>query len=212
MKVEGFKDTIDWYDKNAEKYADSAEKAQPIELHEKFLSMLPQSPRVLDAGCGSGRDSRYLQGKGALVTGIDISKGLLQEAIRRSEGISFVEGNITAMTFSDDSYDGVWSHASLVHLETIEDVRKALSEFSRVLKTGGILHVFVKAQTGTEKTAVVSDSLSNHDRFFRYYTEQELRELVTDAGFEEIDTSLLPDPHGRTEVTWIALFARKKKI
>ena len=212
MKVEGLKDTIDWYDKNAGKYADSAEKVPPIELLEKFLSMLPQSPQVLDAGCGSGRDSRFLHEKGALVTAIDISKGLLEEAEKRSEGITFVQGDITVMIFPDGSYDGVWSHASLVHLETIEDVKKALREFGRVLKAGGILHIFVKAQTGDEKTAVVSDSLSNHDRFFRYYTEQELRELVTDAGFEDIDISLLPDPHGRTEVTWIALFARKKQI
>jgi ubiquinone/menaquinone biosynthesis C-methylase UbiE len=210
MKVEGLKDTIDWYDKNAEKYADSAEQVPPIELLEKFLSMLPQSPNVLDAGCGPGRDSRLLHEKGAVVTGVDISKGLLQEATKRSEGVTYVEGDITAMVFVDSIFDGVWSHASLVHLEAIEDVTKALSEFSRVLKSGGVLHVFVKAQTGNEKTAVVSDALSNHDRFFRYYTEQELRELVANAGFEDMDTSVLPDPHGRSEVTWIALFAKKK--
>jgi len=62
--------------------------------------------------------------KGAVVTGVDISKGLLREAALRSEGIVFVEGDITAMVFADSSYDGVWSHASLVHLETVEDVKK----------------------------------------------------------------------------------------
>ena len=209
MKIEGLKDTISWYDKNAEKYADSAERVLPVELLEKFLSMLPQSSRVLDAGCGSGRDSRFLHQKCAVVTGIDISEGLLQEARKRDENVSFVKGDMTAMPFADGSYDGVWSHASLVHLETISDVKKALGEFSRVLKTGGILHLFVKAQAGKEKTAIVSDSLSNHDRFFRYYTEEELRDLVATVGFGHLDTTLLPDPHGRPEVTWIALFAKK---
>ena len=209
MKIEGFKDTIDWYDNNANKYADSAEKVLPVELLEKFLSMLPSSPKVLDAGCGSGRDSRYLKQKGAVVTGIDISKGLLDEAKKRSQDIEFVEGDLTQMPFPEAAFDGLWSHASLVHLETLEDVQKALGEYYRVLKKGGILHIFVKAQAGEEKTAVVTDSLSNHDRFFRYYTEDELRELANIAGFGNIETSSFVDPHGRSEVTWIALFGRK---
>jgi len=210
MKIEGFKDTIEWYDKNAEKYADSAEKAPPTKLIERFLSMLPKSPKVLDAGCGSGRDSRILNEKGAKVTGLDISKGLLEEAEKRSKNIEYIEGNITAMKFPDASFDGLWSHASLVHLESIEDVEKTLGEFNRVLKSGGILYIFTKEQLGYDKTAIVSDSLSNHDRFFRYYTKEELRNLVSKAGFGDIDISSVSDPHGREEVTWILIFCKKK--
>ncbi len=209
MKIGGFKDTIEWYDKNAKNYANSAEKAPPIKLIEQFLSMLPKSPKVLDAGCGSGRDSRILNEKGAKVTGLDISKGLLEEAEKRSKGIEYVEGDITAMKFPDAFFDGVWSHASLVHLESIEDVKKALREYNRVLKQGGILHVFTKEQLGEEKTAIVSDSLSNHDRFFRYYSKEELCNLVSSAGFADLDISSVSDLHGRKEVTWILLFGKK---
>lgn len=209
MKIEGFKDTIEWYDKNAETYADSAEKAPPVKLIEQFLSMLPESPKVLDAGCGSGRDSRILNEKGAKVTGLDISKGLLEEAEKRSKDIEYIEGNITAMKLPNASFDGVWSHASLVHLESIEDVEKTLGEYNRVLKTAGILHIFTKEQLGDEKTAVVSDSLSNHNRFFRYYSKEELHSLVSRAGFGDLDISSVPDPHGRKEVTWILLFGKK---
>lgn len=210
MEIKGFKDTIDWYDKNAGKYADAAEKALPVEIIEKFFSLLPRSPRILDAGCGSGRDSRAMQAKGARVTGIDISVGLLKEAEQRSKEIEFVEGDITQMPFERDLFDGVWAHASLVHLETLEDVQKALREFHRVLKPNGTLHVFVKVQQGEEKTAIVSDKLSNHDRFFRYYTKAELEDLVAKAGFADIDIKEKSDPHGREEVTWLALFAKKR--
>jgi len=206
----GLKYTINWYDKNASKYSDSAEKALPLALLEKFLSRLPISPCILDAGCGSGRDARFMHEKGAKITGIDISKGLLREATKRSEGIIFIQGDITAMPLPKNSFDGVWSLASLVHLESINDAMKALREFNRVLKTGGILHVFVKAQIGTEKTAVVSDSVSNHDRFFRYYTEEELISLVIAAGFDDLDISSHADLHGRSEVIWISLFGKKK--
>ncbi len=48
----------------------------------------------------------------------------LEEAEKRSKNIEYVEGDITAMKFPDASFDGLWSHASLVHLESIEDVEK----------------------------------------------------------------------------------------
>jgi ubiquinone/menaquinone biosynthesis C-methylase UbiE len=146
---------------------------------------------------------------GARVTGLDMSKGLLEEARKRSPAINFVEGDITRMQFPNASFDGVWSHASLVHLEKIEDVEMALSEFARVLKPDGALHIFVKIQAGDEKTAIVSDTLSNHDRFFRYYTPGEMKILVEKAGFKSVEIELHDDPHGRQEVQWIALFARK---
>lgn len=209
MEIKGFKDTIEWYDKNSNKYAESAEKSPPTEMIIEFMSKLPKSPSILDAGCGSGRDSRLLKKEGAKVVGIDISKGLLNEARKRSSEIEYMIGDITAIPFSNNTFDGVWSHASLVHLEKIEDAEKAIHEFNRVLRTDGILHIFTKKQEGDNKTDVVSDSLSNHDRFFRYYTESELRNLVETAGFTDIDIKLAPDPHGRKEVTWILLHAKK---
>jgi len=211
MKIEGLKDTIEWYDQNAKAYADSAEKVPPVESMEQFLSMLPKSPKILDAGCGPGRDSRILSEKGATVIGLDISKGLLEEAKKRnsSRGVKYIEGDMTKMEFPDASFDGVWSHASLVNLETIEDAEKAIREYYRVLKSGGILHILTKEQLGNEKTAIVSDPLLNHDRFFRYYTKQELGGLVSAAGFKDLDVSSIPDLHGRKEVTWILLFGKK---
>lgn len=209
MDTKGFKDNIKWYDENAEKYASSAEKTPSKELIEYFLSLLPESPKVLDAGCGSGRDSRILSEKGAKVTGLDISKGLLQEAKKRSPDIDYVEGDMTAMGFQSAFFDGVWAHASLVHLESTEDVENTLREFYRVLKLRGVLHIFAKEQLGNEKTAIVFDSLLNHNRFFRYYSKEELRNLVNAVGFGELEISSVPDPHGRKEVTWILLFGRK---
>src|SRR5690606_8332356 len=90
------------------------------------------------------------------------------------------------LSFDEDSFNGVWSNTSLLHFESIEDVKKALREFHKVLKEKGILHVLVKAQTGTEKTAIVKDTLAEHDRFFQYFTLEEMRKLLTEANFEII--------------------------
>ncbi len=209
MKVEGFADTIKWYDQNAEKYADSSYKVTPAGLINRFLELLPQNPIILDAGCGAGKDARVFNKLGANVTGIDLSKGLIEEARKRNPTVNFEEGDFLNLRFGNESFDGVWAHASLVHLETVADAKKALGEFHRVLKDGGILHIYVKAQLGENKTEVVKDTLSNHDRFFRYYTEDEMKQLVTDASLQVIETEVQDDLHGREEVKWIALFTRK---
>jgi len=203
-----FKDTITWYDDNAKEYAKNLYTVTPIESIEKFLNFLPDKPFILEAGCGPGRESKVFIEKGIRVVGVDLSEGLLKIARENNPTAEYIKANFLNLPFEDKAFDGVWSHASLVHLETMEDVRKALAEFRRVLKPVGVVYVCVKAQAGTEKTAVVSDSLSKHERFFRYYTRDELVGLLADAGFEMAEIGYKADMHGRAEVRWIECIAR----
>jgi ubiquinone/menaquinone biosynthesis C-methylase UbiE len=213
MNIKGFEDTIAWYNDNAEKYAAATAEFVDREQIADFVTALFPGARVLDAGCGSGRDTNALVESGLDTVGLDYSAGLVAEAKRRFPNCQFIEGSFLDLKIADETLDGIWAHASLLHLETIDDVKKALSEFHRVLKQNGVLHVLVKAQTGTEKTAVVSDSLSGHDRFFQYFTKEELTQLLNEFGFtvtlmeqyREIDRS----PNGRPEVEWIISLSRK---
>jgi len=209
MEIRGFRDTIKWYDNNAEQYGENSKRVSFEKVVDGFLDKLPTSPAVIDAGCGAGRDTKVFHDKGVNVVGIDISEGLLEVARRENPDITFIAADFTDLPLEDQSFDGVWSHASLVHLETIEEVGKALSEFSRVLKPGGFLYVYVKEQQGEEKTAIVSDSLSGHERFFRYYEPEEFTELLGKAGFIVCDFEFKEDPHGRTEVRWLQAVVQK---
>lgn len=209
MEIKGLTDTIDWYDKNAEQYSGTAGKITFEEGAANFLSKLPPDPIVLDAGCGDGRDAQTLTELGAKVTGIDLSEGLLGVARKRAIEAEFVHGSFLDLPFPEESFDGIWSQASLVHLETVEDVQRALSEFARVLKHNGRMHLLVKEQTGSDKTAVVTDSLSNHDRFFRYYERNELSSLLLQAGFTIDEISHEADVHNRPEVSWLRFLAHK---
>src|SRR5271155_171080 len=90
MNVKNFKDTIDWYDQNAKKYAEATYAVSPDDLINQFMNLLPNKPKILDAGCGGGRDTGLLATKGAQVIGLDISKGLLNEARKRNPELSFI--------------------------------------------------------------------------------------------------------------------------
>ncbi len=211
MKIEGFDDTIKWYDDNAEQYAKGTEEIRPDKqvVMDAFLGKLPNHPSVLEAGCGAGRHAKALSDKGAKVVGLDLSAGLIKVAQERYPGIEFVEGNLLELPLEDVSVDGVWSNASLVHFEKIEEVQKVLKEFHRVLKPGGSLYVYVKQQQGEEKTAIVNDTLSNHERFFRYYEASELAGLLKEAGFTVGEYQVKDDSHGRDEVKWLEFVVQK---
>lgn len=213
MNMNGLKDTIDWYDANSEEYAAAGETYYDMNHITTFANSLANGATVLDVGCGPGRDVKLLTQQGLNVTGLDLSSGLLEVARNKFPDLQFVEGDMLNLPFADESYDGVWSNTSLLHLETVEDVNQSLNEMHRVLKQQGLLHVLVKAQTGLDKTAVVADKLSNHERFFQYFTIDEMRTLLSEAGFTVILSKEYSEvetiPHGRPEVILIWCLARK---
>ncbi len=205
----GFKETIGWYDDNAQQYATKLSTDVPYEAINMFLLNLPPSPSILEAGCAAGRESKVFIERGAKITGVDLSENLLNIAKRDNPQGEYVKANFLNLSFQDSTFDGVWAHASILHLETVDEVMIALREFNRVLKPGGILFVGVKMQSGDEKTAIVTDSLSNADRFFQYFTESEMRELIGKANFEVEKVTFGEDGHGRKEVKWIRVIAKK---
>jgi ubiquinone/menaquinone biosynthesis C-methylase UbiE len=196
MKVTGFQDTIAWYNNNAKQYAQAVSEHGSIKDINQFAKLLPKKATILDAGCAAGRDTNRLSQKGLQVTGLDLSSGLITLARKTFPTITFIEGNMLSLPFPDNTFDGVWACASLLHLETVADVTKALREFHRVMKQNGIVYVSVKTQIGDAKTEVVNDSLSQHDRFFQ---------------FELISLEQRKGTHKRIpEVEWISAFAYRK--
>jgi len=210
-EVRGFNDTIAWYDANAEKYATNIESFPSENLLDRFAKAVGKGGKVLDAGCAAGRDCGLLKDRGLVPVGIDLSEPLIEIARKRHPDIEFKRGDFRQLPFEDASFDGVWAHASLLHFETTQDVVMALQEFNRILRPNGIIHVFVKQQTGTEKTSVVSDKLSGHNRFFQWFTKKEVQELLGVTNFTIVDIQDdYKDPVGRDEVKWVVALAKKR--
>lgn len=93
--------------------------------------------RVLDLGSGHGMAAIVMARRGARVTGLELSRGYLDEGRARAEangvGVDWIHGDGERMPFADASFDRVWCHAVLHHL----DVDRAASEIERVLAPGG---------------------------------------------------------------------------
>lgn len=207
----GFKKTIDWYEQNAEDYAGKIENSLETALLNRFVSKLKKGAVVLDAGCAGGRDCRIFKDKDLAPIGLDISRQLVKLAAKKNPDIEFKQGSFLSLPFTDNSFDGIWAHASLLHLEKITEVKKSLEEFCRVLKQGGVAHIFVKQQLGNKKTENISHTYSGEfKRFFRFFTKQEIETLLKEAGFRIIDIQdNYTSPDGRKEIKWIVVLAQK---
>jgi ubiquinone/menaquinone biosynthesis C-methylase UbiE len=100
--------------------------------------------RVLDLGCGNGRFSKFLQGKGAIVYGVDSCQEMLdQNNISHKYRVP-----VTELPFENDFFDAVLSVWTLQHLDTVSLVR-ASNEIERVLKSRGNLYLI--EQTSKKK-------------------------------------------------------------
>ena len=100
---------------------------------------LPQRPVVLDVGCGQGKSFRPLQEIFApqRIIAIDIEPKCLQRASAEAQGmpVDVRRGDLAALALSDESVDVIFCHQTFHHLT---GQRKALAEFYRVLKPGGL--------------------------------------------------------------------------
>lgn len=132
------KDAQGFYDKLASRY-DSlfGDDAQAVE--EMVENHLAGGETVLDLACGTGVTTIPLLEKFSNVFGVDISRGMLNQARAKSETsqIRFVQGSFVALPFSDASFDAAICVGAIWHLRE-KDEKKFAEEIQRILKPGGV--------------------------------------------------------------------------
>jgi SAM-dependent methyltransferase len=186
----------------------TAEIAPTLELDE-LASYLHEGASVLDAGSAFGRDSRYLADKGFNVTGVDMSESFIKRAQEMNPDIDFMVSDVRNLGLADNTFDGIWCHATLLHL-TDEDVVAALGEFKRVLKKDGVITVSFKRGAGTSE--FVENFTSGSERFFNFQTEESFGELLRLAGFEQISAHYLNERErfgeDKRDLDWLFSYAK----
>ncbi|WP_180096828.1 MULTISPECIES: bifunctional 2-polyprenyl-6-hydroxyphenol methylase/3-demethylubiquinol 3-O-methyltransferase UbiG [unclassified Acinetobacter] len=137
--------TIDYYNKHAEEFTASTFEVDMESLYQPFLAELPEGARILDVGCGSGRDTLAFKKKGYQVDAIDYSEELVKKASR----ITGIPIKLKSFYEVDDyeAYDGIWACASLLHCERTR-LKEVIGKLLSALKPNGVIYISFKYGNG----------------------------------------------------------------
>ena len=190
--------TLNYYNQNADSFIEGTVSVNFKELQDKFLQML-SGKKILDFGCGSGRDTMYFLKSGFDVTATDGSEELCKYASEYT-GIQ-----VKQMLFQDldevDYYDGIWACSSILHLSKNE-LRIVMNKMSRALKSDGIIYTSFKYGNFEGE---------RNGRFFTDFTIDEFTDFVKDVKEMAIEEYWITGDvrPGRGDERWLNLILRK---
>lgn len=133
--------SIDYYNNNSTAFYDRTIHADLHDIYKKFLKYLPKKGRILEAGCGVGRDSKFFLSQGYDVTPFDGSIEMVKLATNVT-GLNVLHMNFHEMSFSSE-FDAIWAQASLLHVP-YENLREIFQRFHDALLPSGILYASFK--------------------------------------------------------------------
>ncbi|WP_105259003.1 class I SAM-dependent methyltransferase [Pseudoalteromonas sp. T1lg88] len=168
--------SIQFYEQNAQAFFNDTVNVDMTDIYTRFTANLAKGAKILDAGCGSGRDSKAFLDMGFDVYAFDASKSLCELASAETGLI------VKHQTFDDvtaeSQYDAIWCCASLLHVLESE-LPEIFNKLSRALKPGGIWYLSFKYGDGER----IKDG-----RHFTDLNEQKLEFLVKALSNVSIET------------------------
>jgi SAM-dependent methyltransferase len=196
------KATLDYYESHAEEFAQRTQNIDMSPLYAKFLPLLPAGGRILDAGCGTGRDSAAFLERGYQVTAFDASNAMVNMATARI-GRPVLHLSFQQMQFERE-FDGVWACASLLHVPAA-DMLRVFVALQRALVSGGVLCASFKIGLG---------EVFREGRLFHDYDEETLAAFVgSQDGWAVIELWRTEDVgQQRPNVQWVNALLRKVSI
>jgi len=201
------KPTLDYYAKNAEDIAKVYE-ASPNALASHFASAFGVGGRILDIGCGSGRDLAELSRQGFRPYGVDGTAEFVNAAQAMHPAL---RGQVThgllpnlSVPFGGE-FDGVLCSAVLMHIDATEIFNSALA-IKRCLKVNGRLLILIPSQ----RADVGENERDVNGRLFKNYKPGYLQLIFERLGFSLIDQWSNNDSRNRQGVEWISLLFQLK--
>jgi len=193
--------TLGHYNEHAERFWQGTRDHDVSQNRDALLQSLdgPGPFRILDFGCGPGRDLKTFRDLGHEAIGLDGAKRFVELA-REYGGCEVWCQDFLKLDLPQEYFDGVFANASLFHVPS-QELPQVLRELWTTLKTGGVL--FSSNPRGDNKEGW------NGERYGCYYDWPRWRDLVTAAGFTEIAHYYRPPGLPREEQPWLASVWRK---
>lgn len=181
------------YDTVAEDYATRlpdtrAEAPLDLAMVDAFTEAVSSADgaRVLDAGCGAGRMSRYLADRGCRVEGVDLSPSMVGMARRDHPDLGFVVGSLTDLPYADGRFAGVMLWYSIIHTPPAGQAR-IFAEARRVLRPGGFVLVGCQSGEGVCDVSSAYRKLGHEVQLERHrYTADDVAARLAAAGLWEV--------------------------
>lgn len=194
--------SIAYYDEHARLFFDDTAATRVDHLYARVLAHVPPGGRVLDAGCGSGRDALAFHQAGYQVQAFDGSASMIALA-REHTGLAVRHLRFEAVEGPDafgGGFDLVWASATLLHIPRAELVATT-ARLVRLLNPGGVLFAsFKQGETEREKNG----------RRFTDMTEQMLADFIAALGLERLDLWSNGDSRpGREGEWWVSAVGRR---
>ncbi len=195
------KETLDYYQSNAEKFFDDTVSIDLTDLYYPFLELMPETGLILDAGCGSGRDTRFFLRQGFDVVAFDNAPEMVKLASH------YTGQDCLLLSFDDihfeNKFDGVWACSSMLHVPK-NNMINVLNKLCAALKHDGILYTSFKYG---------DDQVFRNGRLFSNYDEESFNAVITDQKELEMlkywkTNDLRP---GREGEKWLNILLQKKR-
>ncbi|ACL55944.1 class I SAM-dependent methyltransferase [Methylobacterium nodulans] len=190
--------TIAYYDRHAAAFAGQTAELDLSPLYDRFLRRIRPGGRILDAGCGPGRDTIAFAQRGYEVIALDASEEMVALARKRVADRAAVYAMRFEGIFWRDEFDGIWACASLLHVPS-SDFAEVASRLAEALRPGGTWYMSFKLGVGERRA---------DGRLFVDHTEETLRCALRSAPvqIEEVWTSEDVRP-GRAAERWLNAIA-----
>lgn len=162
--------------------------------------------KVIDIGCGAGRDASVFVENNFDYTGIDASAGMLKVAAERVLLGKFIKSDFSSIGFSEGFFDGFWAAASLLHVPK-KEIFNVFRELKRITKVGGIGFISVKEKNGIDEGLIQENKYGGISRYFSFYTKDEFKKLLEESGFTvlKIMTHMENDEQ---KTNWLCYFVK----
>ncbi len=154
--------------------------------------------KILDFGCGPGRDVRAFQVLGHEPTGLDGCERFV-EMTRSYTGATVLHQDFLALSLPVEFFDGVFANASLFHVPS-NSLLRVLSELRSALKPRGVL--FCSNPRGNTEGW-------QGERYACHFELERWLEFFTAAGYELVRHYYRPEGLPNTEQPWLAMVLSK---
>lgn len=193
--------TVGHYESRARDFWQGTRDHDVSQNIEALLEAIDGAPplRILDFGCGPGRDIQAFIERGHRPTGLDGSASFVRMAHEHT-GAPVLQQDFLQLDLPDASFDGVFANASLFHVPTSE-LARVLRELRGCLRPGGVL--FASNPRGSNEEGW------NGERYGVYHDLEQWRRFVSGAGFDEIRHYYRPPGLPRDQQPWLASLWRR---